>query len=157
MFCYIERRSANLPDRRVKHRIRNPVNLPRPPVKVIFLLVFALLSAAASAQPARTDGVLAYRGADREARLAERAKQEGTVVLYTSLAPTESKPLAEAFEKKYGVKVELWRALSDKVVQRAVTEARAKRHAVDVLETNGPEMEMLAREKVLVEISSPYV
>ena len=41
----------------------------------------------------------------------ERAKQEGRVVLYTSLAPTESKPLAEAFEKKYGIKVELWRAL----------------------------------------------
>ena len=48
----------------------------------------------------------------------------GRVVLYTSLAPTESKPLAEAFEKKYGVKVELWRALSDQVVQRAITEAR---------------------------------
>src|SRR5438046_10644043 len=93
----------------------------------------------------------------QDARLVEKAKQEGSVVLYTSLAPTESKPLADAFEKKYGVKVELWRALSDKVVQRAVTEARAKRHAVDVLETNGPEMEMLAREKVLVEISSPYV
>ena len=93
----------------------------------------------------------------QDARLVEKAKQEGSVVLYTSLAPTESKPLADAFEKKYGIKVELWRALSDKVVQRAVTEAQAKRHAVDVLETNGPEMEMLAREKVLVEISSPYV
>ena len=129
----------------------------RPPVKVIFLLVFALLSAAASAQPARTDGVLAYRGADREARLAERAKQEGTVVLYTSLAPTESKPFAEAFEKKYGVKVELWRALSDKVLQRVVTEAQARRNAVDVVETNGPEMEAIAQEKILAEVYSPYL
>jgi iron(III) transport system substrate-binding protein len=87
----------------------------------------------------------------------ERAKQEGIVVLYTSLAPTESKPLAEAFEKKYGIKVELWRALSDKVVQRAVTEAQARKHAVDVVETNGPEMEMLAREKLLAEFHSPYI
>jgi len=126
-------------------------------VKVIFLLVFALVSAAASAQTARTDDVFAYRGADREARLAERAKQEGTVVLYTSLAPTESKPLAEAFEKKYGVKVELWRALSDKVLQRVVTEAQARRNAVDVVETNGPEMEAIAQEKILAEVYSPYL
>jgi iron(III) transport system substrate-binding protein len=116
----------------------------------------AALSAAAQAS-ARNDEIFRYRGPDREARLAEKARQEGTLVLYTSLAPTESKPLAEAFEKKYGVKVELWRALSDKVVQRAVTEAQARKHAVDVLETNGPEMEMLAREKILAEFHSPFL
>src|SRR5213078_709330 len=88
--------------------------------------------------------LLAQIPADR----VERAKREGTVVLYTSLAPTESQPLADAFEKKYGVKVTLWRALSDKVVQRVVTEAQGKRYSVDVVETNGPEMEMLAREKL---------
>ncbi len=63
----------------------------------------------------------------------------------------------EAFEKKYGIKVVLWRALSDQVVQRAITEAQGRRHAVDVIETNGPEMEMLAREKLLGEIHSPYL
>ena len=101
--------------------------------------------------------VLAAPALAQEPAAVERARREGTVVLYTSLAPTESKPLAAAFEKKYGVKVELWRALSDKVVQRVVTEAQGKRFAVDVVETNGPEMEMLAREKLLVEIRSPYV
>ena len=83
--------------------------------------------------------------------------QEKTVVLYTSLAPTESGPLAQAFEKKTGIKVEVWRALSEKVVQRALTEARAKRYAVDVVETNGPEMEMLTREQLFAEIKSPYL
>ncbi len=126
-------------------------------MKLLAALVFALGFPAAFAQPARSDETLMYRGADREARLAERAKQEGSLVLYTSLAPTESKPLAEAFEKKYGVKVELWRALSDKVVQRVVTEAQGRRFAVDVVETNGPEMEMLAREKLLAEFHSPYL
>ena len=57
-------------------------------------------------------------GAVARAPLVERAKREGALTLYTSLAPTESEPLAEAFEKKYGVKVELWRALSAEVVQR---------------------------------------
>ena len=51
----------------------------------------------------------------------------------------------------------LWRALSDQVVQRTVAEARARRHVVDVVETNGPEMEMLAREKILGEMHSPYL
>jgi len=83
--------------------------------------------------------------------------QDKTVVLYTSLAPTESGPLGKAFEKKTGIKVEIWRALSEKVVQRALTEHQAKRYAVDVIETNGPEMESLAREQLFAELKSPYL
>src|SRR5207244_13188161 len=83
--------------------------------------------------------------------------QDKTVVLYTSLAPTESGPLGKAFQKKTGIKVEIWRALSEKVVQRALTEHQAKRYAVDVIETNGPEMEMLAREQLFAEIKSTYL
>src|SRR5438067_3972149 len=83
--------------------------------------------------------------------------QDKTVVLYTSLAPSESGPLAKAFEKKSGIKVEVWRALSEKVVQRALTEAHARRYAVDVIETNGPEMEMLTREQLFREVNSPYL
>jgi iron(III) transport system substrate-binding protein len=123
------------------------------------LLVCASLPAQGTA-PGRggavNDDVFQYRGADRDARLVERAKREGRVVLYTSLAPTESRPLADAFENKYGVRVELWRALSDQVVQRVLTEARGRRHAVDVIETNGPEMEMLARERVTAAFHSPH-
>jgi iron(III) transport system substrate-binding protein len=121
------------------------------------LLALAIPAAAFAQTPPKNDAVFRYNGTDRDARLLEKAKQEGTVVLYTSLAPTESKPLAEAFEKKYGIKVELWRALSDKVVQRVVTEAQGKRFSVDVVETNGPEMEMLARERLLAEFHSPYI
>jgi iron(III) transport system substrate-binding protein len=87
----------------------------------------------------------------------DRARREGSLTLYTSLAPTESKPLADAFEKKYGVKVQLWRGLSSEVVQRVTTEAKGRRYTVDVIETNGPEMEMIAREKLLGELRSSYV
>jgi iron(III) transport system substrate-binding protein len=128
------------------------------PTLVRVLVWSLLLSAGLLAQGGTAnDAVFRYRGSDRDVRLVERAKREGRVVLYTSLAPTESKPLADAFQKKYGVRVELWRALSDQVVQRAVTEARGRRHAVDVVETNGPEMEMLAREQVLAEFHSPHL
>jgi iron(III) transport system substrate-binding protein len=100
---------------------------------------------------------LLYRGADRSSRILEQARKEGSVVLYTSLAPTESGPLAQAFEKTTGIKVELWRAISEKVVQRAVTESRARRFAFDVIETNGPEMEMMARERLFGEFYSPHL
>lgn len=121
------------------------------------LLCFVLVPAILAQGPAANDTVFRYRGADRDAQLVARAKREGRVVLYTSLAPTESTPLAGAFEKKYGVKVELWRALSDRVVQRTITEAQAKRYSVDAIETNGPEMEMLARERLLSEFYSPHL
>lgn len=112
---------------------------------------------AAAQTPERNAAVYLYEGADREQRLAERARAEGTLVLYTSLATSESVPLTQAFEKKYGVKVQLWRSLSDAVVQRALNEARARRHNVDVVETNGPELEALARERVTARFFSPHM
>jgi iron(III) transport system substrate-binding protein len=64
--------------------------------------------------------------------------------------------MVEAFEKKYGIKVELWRAISERVIQRTVSEARAGRHTVDVVATNGPEMELLSREKILTQYFTPH-
>ena len=96
-----------------------------------------------------------YQGADREAKIAAEAKREGQVVMYTSLNLKDSVPLTEVFEKRTGVKVSLWRASSEKVLQRAVTEARAGRFTPDILETNGPEMEALYREKLMEEFYSP--
>jgi len=128
------------------------------------LALAGLLSAAAaigvaSGQqgPDASGGVYAYQGADRQQRLVEGARREGTLVLYTSLATSESVPLTQAFEKKYGVRVQLWRSVSENVLQRTVAEARAHRDAVDVIETNGPELEALIRERLLAKFFSPYI
>ena len=85
----------------------------------------------------------------------ERAKREGTVNLYTSMQLVDSRPLTEAFEKKYGIKVSLWRASGEKVAQRVITEARGGRFDVDVIETDGAQMEILHREKRLVPLRVP--
>ena len=98
-----------------------------------------------------------YQGADRSQRLVAEAKKEGTVVLYSTMTLEDAQPLLAAFEKKYGIKVNMWRSSSEKVLQRAVTEARGNRHTVDVCETNGPEMEALSREKLLEKVKSPYL
>jgi iron(III) transport system substrate-binding protein len=118
-----------------------------------------LLVCLASISQAQTasDHIAKYQGPDREARLIEGAKKEGTVTLYTSMAPSEAGPLLKAFEKKYGIKTVLWRGLSDAVVLRVVNEGKVQRQGADVVETNGPEMEMIARENMLTEFYSPHM
>src|SRR5690349_7161209 len=98
-----------------------------------------------------------YDRADREQYLAQGAKKEGEVAVYTSLISEDLLALSAAFEKKYGVKVKGWRASSEKVLQRSVTEARANRSDADVIETNGPELEAIHREKVLQPLKSPHL
>lgn len=92
-----------------------------------------------------------------DARLMERAKAEGAVTLYTSMQLVDSRPLTEAFEKKYGIKVALWRASGEKVVQRVITESRGGRHEVDVIETDGAQMEILHRERQLTRLQVPSI
>jgi iron(III) transport system substrate-binding protein len=96
-----------------------------------------------------------YRGADRDRRVLEGAKREREAIVYTSLNLKDSVPISEAFEKKYGVKISLWRSSSEKVLQRAVTEARAGHFSVDAFELNGPELEAMYREGLLEEYYSP--
>ena len=125
------------------------------------VLVLALIAAGCGGSaPAETASPVAelatYDGADRLERLIEGAKREGELTIYTSAQTTDLGPVVEAFEKKYGVKASLWRAGSEAVLNRAVQEARAGRHTVDVVETNGPELESMSREQILQAIKSPH-
>ena len=112
---------------------------------------------APAAAPARGSvaELAAYSGPDRQQRLVDGAKKEGTLALYTSAQTEDMGALVAGFEKKYGLKTTTWRAGSEKVLQRAVTEARGNRHTVDIIETNGPELESMSREKILQAIKSP--
>src|SRR6266571_3949352 len=113
--------------------------------------------AQAQRDAAKNREIYLYKGADREKRILEEAKKEREVAVYTSLNLKDSVPIVEVFERKYGgVKVHLWRSSSEKVLQRAVAEARAGRFSCDILETNGPEMEAMHREQLLEEFFSPH-
>src|SRR6266705_1270839 len=130
------------------------------------LTLIASLLVAAAALPAGVLGqakpnataadVGLYAGPDRLQKLIEGARKEGELNLYTSAQSDDMGALVGAYEKKYAVKVNVWRASSEKVLQRAVAEARANRNTVDVVETNGPEMESLHRETVLQQVKSPH-
>jgi len=123
---------------------------------MVLRMVAALLALACLPAAAQHRSIYMYQGADREQRIVEAAKKEKQAVVYTSLNLKDSVPITQAFEKKYGVKIELWRSSSEKVLQRAVTEARAGRFSVDAFELNGPEMEALYREGLLEEFWSPH-
>jgi len=116
-----------------------------------------LLAAAAclAALPLAAQNLNEYTGADRMDRIVAAAKKEGTLTLYTTIAEKDLPAIVKPFEDKYGVKVVVWRAGTDKVLQRAVQEARAGRNEVDAVHFGSPEMEALAREKVLAPVASP--
>jgi len=127
--------------------------------RFLALAVFAAaVPAHAQVKPGATAADVAlYAGADRLQKLIEGAKKEGELNLYTSAQADDIGAVAAAYEKKYGIRVTMWRSSSENVLRRAVTEARANRNTMDVAETNGPEMESMHREKILQVVKSPYL
>jgi iron(III) transport system substrate-binding protein len=127
---------------------------------IALFVTAAALAAPAWAQVkpnATAEEVATYAGADRAQKILDGAKKEGALEIYTSAQSDDMGAVVSAFEKKYGIKVTMWRSSSEKVLQRAVTEARAGRYTLDVAETNGPELESMHREKILTPVKSPYL
>jgi iron(III) transport system substrate-binding protein len=80
-----------------------------------------------------------------------QAKKEGTLNLYTSLTEDLVASVKESFEKATGVKVSVFRASSETVLQRALQEASANRTGNDAIETNFGEMGVLSKQGVLAD------
>src|SRR5262245_7419011 len=115
----------------------------------------ALAACALAAGAAGAQGLFDYSGPDRMERIAAAAKKEGSVTMYTTFAEKDQPTLIKPFEARYGVKVNIWRAGTDKVLQRTLAEAAARKYDVDLIHFGSPEMEALSREKILQAVSSP--
>lgn len=83
------------------------------------------------------------------------AAHEGTLTLYTTIAEKDLPTLIQPFEQQHGITVNVWRAGTDRLLQRTMSEAAAGRHEVDVVHFGSPEMEALAREQILAPVDSP--
>jgi ABC-type Fe3+ transport system substrate-binding protein len=117
-----------------------------------------LATGAAAVEPSPgVAAVAAYSGADRTARLVAGAKKEGELMVYSSLTQDDQRRLAADFRQRYGVTVKFWRGSQANILQRAVNEARGGRFEFDALETNAPQIEVLAREKLLQRMASPLL
>ena len=94
-------------------------------------------------------------GDERQARLVELASEENDVNLYTSFNEDEANQLIDAYEEATGLSVSLYRAGSEVVRNRVTEEAAAGFPGADVVETNGPEMVVLADTGVFEQLDSP--
>jgi len=117
-----------------------------------------LASTAAAVEPLPgVAAVAAYRGAERTQRLIAGAKKEGELMIYSSLTPDDQLRLAADFKSRYGVALKFWRGSQTNILQRVLTETRGGRFEFDALETNSPQIEAIAREKLLQKMNSPFV
>lgn len=131
--------------------------------RVLFSAIVALGLAACGAEPTESanepaqSSVDAWQlsGPDRMERLIAGAQAEGELNFYTSLPVLPTTEITEAFEAKYGIQVNMYRAESTQLLQRAVNESRAGRHVVDVVESAAAEVEAMEREQLLQVVDLP--
>lgn len=117
------------------------------------IVVLGVHGTAAHAQGTVSELAL-YQGPDRQARLVEAAKKENGITVYHSYPALTN--VMTAFNKKYGIKTRAWRAGSEAILQRMITESRGNRFEVDIVQNNAPENEAAHREKLLQAVRSPF-
>jgi iron(III) transport system substrate-binding protein len=114
-------------------------------VRLLRVAVVALLASAALA------GLAAAQDARREA-----ARTEGKVVWYTSLALPSAEKVARMFEAAHpGIKVEVHRTGSQRVLQRLMQELKAGIRNADVVHTSDAGHFVLLKEQKLLERYTP--
>ena len=79
-------------------------------------------------------------GAERQKQLLSGAKTEGKAVLYGNINAEQLEKLRVDFEKRYPVKLEVYRASGERIANRFLTEARGGQFLADVV---GPSNEHL--------------
>src|SRR5436309_14244665 len=82
----------------------------------IFGLLAAALVTEAWAQPAAS--LLQCQGADRDPKLLAAARKEGSITFYTTIAEKDLVTIVRPFENKHYIKIDFWRAGTDKVLPR---------------------------------------
>ncbi len=121
------------------------MSLRRVPMRSIATCAVVLLAHLALAGPA----------AAQDARV-EAAKKEGKVVWYTSLALPSAEKVAKLFEAAYpGIKVEVHRTGSQRILQRVMQELQANIKNVDVVHTSDAGHFVLLKEKKLLAKYTP--
>ena len=87
-------------------------------------------------------------------KLVEAAKKEGEVIYYTTMTLDQSKSVADRFEKKYGIRVTLFRTGGGPLLNKIFTESRGGRHEWDVVVGRGEMVLPLTQRKLLASYAS---
>ncbi len=124
-------------------------------VAVAVLAALAWLADAAPGHAQRSvEAVANDTGPDRQKRLEEGARREGTLLLYTT--GTQIKPLLDRFLQKYPyLKVELARSSSADTARKVIEEYRAGYEKVDAFELASHGLVVPRDENILQPFQSP--
>jgi len=88
--------------------------------------------------------------------LYEKAKNEGSVVVYAPISPSAAKVVVPAFEKRFpGIQVNHVDATSDKLVARAISEARGGKVFGDVFSGTMAYISRMREQNLLLDIVLP--
>lgn len=79
------------------------------------------------------------------------------ITIYSGLPAEDMRAQLDAFERRHGVPVRVWRASGEHILHRAVAEHRAGRYGVDLFETSAVELEALRRENLVRRIETGAV
>ncbi len=94
--------------------------------------------------------------ANPDPRLIEGAKKEGEVIFYTTMTLDQSKEVVDRFQKKYPfIKPTLFRTGGGPLLNKILNEARAGRHAWDVVAGRAEMYVPLMERKLLASYRSP--
>lgn len=112
--------------------------------------------ALAQTRQATLPGIATLRGAEREARLLDGARKEGGLLWYSSADTDDALALIQKFQEQYPfLKVEHYRAPSEKLLQRVLMEARAKAFKADIVSVPEIELHILTKQNLLSRYESP--
>lgn len=129
-------------------KILEAVKSAKWPLITFFLIILVALAGPCASYSATEE--------DRVAKLIEGARQEGKVVVYTTQSISDSSVMVKRFEEKYPfIKVELYRAPSNTLMNRVTTEAMAKKYVPDVIEIPGFNAHLLKKRHFTADYLSP--
>ena len=93
-------------------------------------------------------GAIRLPACSRTAINIDAARKEGKVIAYGTIIPQVMEPLHRNLEKKYGIKVEYWRASATQVMERARSARRAAQDSMLFLPSTvtNPSLSLKGRE-----------
>jgi hypothetical protein len=87
--------------------------------------------------------------------LVPAARAEGRVVVYGTMAADNFDVIARIFKGRYGVDAEYWRAAPDRLLDRVLSELRARRVMFDVVIGPSYALRLLKRQGAFARYASP--
>jgi iron(III) transport system substrate-binding protein len=117
------------------------------------LLVLTHVSAKEPEEVWRDLGKLS--GAERQKQLLSGAKTEGKAVLYGNINAEQLEKLRVDFEKRYPLKLEVYRASGERISNRFLTEARGGQFLADVVGPSNEHLPTLMKAGLVGRYDSP--